>query len=406
MGLLKRLSLFATAFVFLTFSTSTAYAQQRQARDRAVQEMDLILEIIETQALDSVDIAWCAQQIQKKGISGCLDKYSEYLTAEDRKNFLPAAYAGIGAKIQADGRFVVLFPFPGSPAAKAGILQGDTLVKVDTTILFFSDSVTPQDVEHVVAMVRGLENTTVNLSFVRGGIVTGPITIIRATIILNPVLAATIDSSLGYLSLANFNENAAEEMEKVLKSFKSAGIRKLILDFRSNPGGLLDQADLIADLFSPDSGNFKVTQHFRNRADIESITTARGPHADMKVILLVDEGSASAAEMVAGILQDWKVVTLVGTHTYGKGIGQTTFPLDTLPDTPYLKLTTFAFLVGNNKVKITPNAPLQPDIRVDDDLTPAEQAQRLAEFRKHNPNTPYLNPRLDKQLAKAIELLK
>lgn len=407
---LKRFSFFAllatTAALLVSASNASAQQPQTTNRHRAVTETNSILYIIETEALDSVNMYTCAQQIQKSGISGCLDRHSRYLTAEERKSFLPNNYFGVGTRTQVDGKFLLLFPIPNAPASKAGILPGDTLVKIDSTELSFNAEITPEELQKIFAMIRGPENTVVRFSVLRGGKVVGPITVTRAKIEVNPVTTATVAPGIGYLGLDTFNENAAKRMTEALENFSRAGIKKLILDFRGNSGGLLYQAESIADLFSPGPGNLKVTMHYRTRPDQQSVTTARGPYADMKVMLLVDSGSASASEIVAGIFQDWKAATLVGTHTYGKGIGQTVFPLDTTINTPYLSITTFAFLVGNGKVKITPKTPLQPDVKVDNDLTPAEAAQLKAELRVRNPNTPYLNPKLDKQLAKAIELLK
>jgi len=405
MRFLSRVSL---VLAFLVVVIPASACAQQPGRSRSTEEYDRILNIIEQYALDSVDMYWCGQQIQKRGISACLDKYSEYFTAQDRKRFVPGNYAGIGARVVGEGEMAITFyPIVGSPADKAGILQGDTLVKIDSLELSFKSPVTADDMQAVIAKVRGPENTSVKLWFLRAGKVIGPFTVVRGTIVINPVSFATLSPTLGYVRLSEFSENAAQNMDRALDSLKRSGIKKIILDFRGNPGGLLDQAEAVADLFSPDSGNIKITQRFRGAPDEVSVTTARGPYADMKLVVLVDSGSASASEMVAGIFQDWKVATLVGTHTFGKGIGQSLFPLfrgD--PDTPFLKLTTFAFLVGNHQVKITPTTPLQPDSAVGNDLTDAEKKQLLAELRTHNPNNPYLNPKLDKQLAAAIKLLK
>jgi carboxyl-terminal processing protease len=405
MRFLSRVSL---VLAFLAVAVSSSAFAQQPGRSRSTEEYDRILNIIENQALDSVDMYWCSQQIQKRGISACLDKYSGYFTGKEIKELIPTNFVGIGARLVGEGETViVLYPIAGSPADKAGILQGDTLVKIDSVELSFKNPVTAEDMQAVIAKVRGSENTPVKLWFLRAGKVVGPLTVVRATITINPVSFARLSPTVGYVRLTEFNQNAAENMDRALEGLKKAGIKKIVLDLRGNPGGYLNQAEAVADLFSPDSGNVKITQRFRGAPDRQSITPARGPYADMKMVVLVDSGSASAAEMVAGIFQDWKAATLVGTHTFGKGIGQSIIPLfRSDPDTPFLKLTTFAFLVGNHQVKITPTAPIQPDSAVGNDLTDAEKKQLKAELRTHNPNLPYLNPKLDKQLAAAIALLK
>ncbi len=270
-----------------------------------------------------------------KGMIGALDDpYSQYLTSEEFKKSLQGIsgeFEGIGATIgtvdttgatsgcatlAVDCRMVIVAPIKDAPAEKAGLLPGDVVTKIDGQAL---EGLT---LEEARSRVRGPKGSTVVLTIERGGIARD-IEVTRAVIVTPEVESKDLaNGTVGYVRLSGFSDHAAEEFDRVIAEDVKAGRTKLIVDLRGNPGGFVTAARDIASQFLADGTIF--WQEDADGTLIETLAKPGGSAIDpkIKVVLLVDGGSASASEIVAGALHDRDRATLVGTKTFGKGTVQ------------------------------------------------------------------------------------
>ncbi len=245
--------------------------------------------------------------------------------AEDFRIQLEGEYGGLGLEVtpREDGWVTVITPLPGSPGTRVGIRAGDQIVEVEGV------STEGWDSDDVVDSLRGPANTDVSIRVRRPGIEDPiPFTITRAVIELRFVpFSLEVRDGIGYVPLESVNEGSYQEVRRAVESLRAEGIQKLILDLRGNPGGTLDQAIAISDYFL-EAG--QVVVETRGRAPSQSETYAASrvlENPDLELVVMVDERSASASEIIAGALQDHDRAVVVGAPTYGKGSVQTVFPL-------------------------------------------------------------------------------
>jgi carboxyl-terminal processing protease len=276
-----------------------------------------------------------------RSVDGLLDElhdpHSVYLTPTRLARLSESTtgrYAGVGLQIDVrDGWITVVAPLPGGPAKDAGIQTADRVVEID------GKSTQGLTVEEAQRTLRGSPGSTVRLTVERPGLEARlPFTVRRREIRIHPARhALLLGNGVGYVDLVVFSEEAADDLRRSIDSLRAAGMRKLILDLREDPGGLLDQGVAVADLFL-DPGQRIVSMRGRT-PDANREFRDRAPQAwrDMPIAVLVDSGSASASEIVAGALQDHDRAVLFGSSTYGKGSAQSVFPLST---GGALKLTT------------------------------------------------------------------
>jgi carboxyl-terminal processing protease len=279
--------------------------------------------------------------LYQKATTGMLeelkDPYSVLLTGDDYKALSEQTsgnYAGLGIQIDVrDGWITVVAPLPETPAERAGVQTGDQIVEVD------GKSTEGWKNDQAVKALRGEPGSKIALRIRRAGI-DEPIRydLIRATIHVRSVPPGTVfDGGVGYISLNPVSETSAGELRDEIMSMKSKGMKSMVLDLRLNPGGLLDQGVKVAELFL-DQGQEVVATRGRARGSTkEFVDDAKQPWPDLPIVVLVNEGTASAAEIVAGALQDHDRAVVVGSPTFGKGLVQTLFPLG---DGVALKLTT------------------------------------------------------------------
>ncbi len=278
---------------------------------------------------------------------------------------LQGSFEGIGATVQMNqGRLTVVAPIKGSPAEKAGIKAGDVILKVDDT------AIVNMTVDQAIALIRGPKGSTVHLQVQRGTQPVMAINIVRDTIPVNYVDARMLDNNIAYLKLSEFSATAPDELHKDLLDLMAQKPKALILDLRNNPGGYLDAAVKIAGEFLP-SGSVVLIEKDKNGNQQEYRTDAQGQAADpgLKMVLLVNEESASASEILSGALKDYKRATIIGTNTYGKGSVQTPH---TLSDQSQLRVTIAHFFSPQNH-EIN-GVGVKPDIEVADP-TAAQLAQ-------------------------------
>lgn len=295
-----------------------------------------------------------------KGLVGSLDDpYSEFFTPAESKNFedtINGSFTGIGMEVgMKDKVITVVAPLKGTPAAAAGIRSGDKILKIDDEIT------ADMTLDQAIDLIRGPEGTVVALSLYRES-KGEPIEIsVTRAVITMPVIEGELrEDGIYVISLYNFGMNSAPLFEQELRKFQNTKSDKLIIDLRGNPGGLLDAAIDMASFFLP-KGDVIVREDF-GHAEKEETYRSKGyglfqtvPH----LALLIDEGSASASEILAGALSEQGVAKLIGMQTYGKGSVQELIPITS--DTS-LKITVAKWLTPEG-VSISKKG-LTPDIEV------------------------------------------
>jgi len=298
---------------------------------------DEVLQHVENFYVDTVD----EDVLYRKAVDGMLlelhDPHSVYLPPDRLARLNESTtgrYAGVGIQMDVrDGWITVVAPLPGTPAQRAGIVTGDRVVEIDgrPTRSWTSDE--------ALKALRGRPGSVVHVVIERPGNPTRlPFTLTREEIHAHSVQhAIMLRDSIGYVDVTIFSENSDEELRAAVDSLRARGMRALIFDLRGDPGGLLDQGVAIADLFL-DPGQKIVSMRGRTKeADRDYVDRLPQPWPQLPVVVLVDSGSASASEIVAGALQDHDRALIVGTTSYGKGSAQSLFPVS---DSSALKLTT------------------------------------------------------------------
>lgn len=309
-------------------------------------------------------------------VKGLDDEYSEYMTSEEWEDFQSQTmgnYVGIGIYMAVDknDNIVVLSPIKGSPAESAGLKQGDIIVSVnDENALGISS-------DTVSSMIKGEEGTEVKVRVLRENEYLD-FNIKRESIKIYHVENEVLEDNIGYISLLTFDEGCAEEFKKAVEDLKSKGVKKIVLDLRNNTGGLVDQALEIANMFIPKDETLLITVDATGNKEYSKAT--KDPiMTDCELIILANEYSASASEILIGALRDTGKAKVVGTKTYGKGVIQSVYLLE---DNSALKLTVNEYFTPK-ETKIN-KVGIEPDYLV-------ELPEELEE---------------DTQLNKAIELLK
>jgi carboxyl-terminal processing protease len=310
------------------------------------------------------------------------DPYSVFFTAADVKGFSAAidgtSFGGIGVQLAYDDaskQWRADTVFDGSPAAKAGLLAGDTIAAVDGT------SLTGLDNAHIQALLRGAIGSTVRLAIVRNGAaLDAPVTIVRAAVTPPDVTQRFLPGGVGYVALRSFSQDAGTKVRDALLALAKQGARAYVFDLRGNGGGYESAAVHVASAFIA-SGPIVANA---GRDGKQRVSDADGNAVPkLPLAVLVDHDSASGAELVAGAIQDRHAGTLIGTRTFGKGVAQTMFQL---PDGSAIKLTTARYYTAGGR--FIDKIGLQPDIPVDE---PAGS----------QPGVPGADPQLDR----ALELL-
>ena len=289
------------------------------------------------------------KQLVDKGIEGMLeslDPYTDYIPEEQQEAFsiqTTGQYAGIGALIGLiNGKTMITHPYEGFPAQRSGLRVGDEIISVD------GKNVKGKPTAEVSALLKGKPKTELELVVRRAGVSNDiPVKIQRERIkISNVVYQGLIDSSIGYIKLDDFTPGAGKEVEDAVLKLKAAGARSLVLDLRDNPGGLLYEAVNIVNIFIPKNLEVVATKGKVPEWNKSYVTLNEPLDTEIPLAVLTSGGSASAAEIVAGALQDYDRAVLVGEKTFGKGLVQTTRPL---AYNAQLKITTAKYYIPSGR---------------------------------------------------------
>jgi carboxyl-terminal processing protease len=300
--------------------------QSREARDGAML-FDQVLRRVSSTFVDSVDAAALYEKAARGLITQLNDPYTTLYSPKEFAAFTQGTngrYAGVGMQIEdIKGNITVSRVFPNTPAAGAGIAEGDRIVMID------SAATRGWIVDSVSSKLKGDPGTRVRVRFARPG-VTDPInvTFTRATIHIPAVPFVTmLDGGVGYIPVQGFNETSSSETIRGIQQLQREGMKSLVLDLRGNPGGILDEAFVMSNLFLPKG---KEILTYRGRGDNNQQFIAQDDPLvpTLPLVVLVDDGSASASEIVAGALQDHDRALVVGTTSFGKGLVQSLFRLD------------------------------------------------------------------------------
>ncbi len=372
-----------------------------------------VLERVRKEYVDGQDLTYHDLVYSSlKGMVGSLDPHSEFMDVDDYQqlqNDTEGKFGGLGLVVSMRDNFVtVIAPMEDTPGFRAGILSGDRIIKVD------GRSTEKMSLPEVVKQLRGDPGTQVKMTVQRpsSGVVKD-FTLTRAVIKMDMVKDINGhkdfplgDGRIGYVRITEFGDKAGEELEAALNKLKAQGMKGLIIDMRWNPGGLLDEAVEVCGKFLP-RGQLIVSTEGRD-PNQNSIRRADG-HGDelngMPIVVLVNLGSASAAEIVTGCLQDLHRGIILGGKTFGKGSVQSIFQLN---DGSALKLTTAKYYTPSHKV--IHQHGILPDIEV-----PMTEEQEAALVLKRAPGGPEslsetnrinLAGVRDVQLERAVELLR
>lgn len=313
-------------------------------------------------------------------LAGMIDSlgepHSQYLNEKEYNDIYmqtSASYIGVGIVLgqDKDGLMKVASAIEGQPAAEAGVKSGDIIVEIDGV------NTSTLTMEQASKMIRGEEGTNVTITIMRGNEVKD-ITITRKQITLPTVKGKMLDDHIGYIRISQFAEPTGPDFAKTYNELKEKGMTKLVLDLRDNPGGLLTTAQEVANYILP-AGPIVTIQDRSGR--IESYDS-EGLEPTIPLVVLINQGSASASEIIAGAVQDEKVGTIVGTNSYGKGTVQTILGV---PGDEGIKITIAKYHTPNDRV--IDGTGIKPDVEVE----LPDNAQSESD---------------DTQLQKALEILK
>lgn len=329
----KRTKLAAWAAILFFIGTLFPYAYG--AADGGLKQLRSLITVIEYVKENYVEPTDSDKLISGaiRGVVDELDDFSQYLAPKDYsalKNDTRGDFGGLGIRLsKQDGFVTVMSPMPNTPAFAAGIMPGDRILFVD------GRDVTPMELDEAVELMRGEPGSKVKLILSRKNDTDAyenlpEITLKRQKIVPEVVYYRMLDKNIGYIYLVDFSGHSTEEVQKALKALKKQGMKSLVLDLRFNPGGLLNGAADIAKLFMGDKQMIVYTQGRKPEFYQEFKTGAKAEYPDLPLVVLINQGSASASEIVAGALQDNDRAVIVGQRSFGKASVQQVLPLNDL----------------------------------------------------------------------------
>ena len=349
-GMLATMVITAGAVVGIVFSGTdiniTAKKQNnKSATEASLSKLSSLESIIDLYYLDKVDNKKLEEGIYKGLFSGLDDPYSVYYTADEYAKLqedIDGVFVGMGAYVSQNtetGIIIVTKAFDNSPAKKAGIKDGDIIYKVE------DKEVTGEDVDKVVSMIKGKENTKVKLTIYRQSEKKYiDVEITRAKVEVPSIEAKMLNKKKGiaYIQIVEFQENTYKQFASAIEKLKKQGMKSVIFDVRNNPGGRYDIVCQILDDLLPE-GTLVST---KDKYGKEEKQTSDAKALNMPMVVIQNENSASASEIFAGAIQDFKAGTIIGTRSFGKGIVQQMWPLN---DGSAIKLTVEKYYTPSGK---------------------------------------------------------
>lgn len=286
----------------------------------AEQKLNLIDQTLKDFYFDGIDDSKVLDNIYKAYVNAYGDKYTVYYTADEYAKIQESsngAYYGIGVVVRKndDGTILVVEPYDGAPGKEAGMRKNDVIVTVN------GESVADQDLNSVVAKIKGDEGTTVNIGIRRDGSddIT-ELTVTRRKVEIKTVAYEMLDDSVGLITISEFDKVTAQQFKEAYAQLETLGMKGLVIDIRSNPGGLLNVVVDMLDEILPDGLIVYTEDKYGNRQEYNG---SNPDVIDVPLAVLVNGESASASEIFAGAVQDYGAGTIIGTQTFGKGIVQT-----------------------------------------------------------------------------------
>ncbi len=332
-----------------------------------------------------------------KGMLNTLDPHSSFMPPDMYRELqveTSGSFGGLGIEITIrDGALTVVSPIEDTPAFRIGIQAGDQIIKIE------GEPTKKMNIMHAVKKMRGPKGTKVTITIRRNGwIEPRDFTIVRAIIHIKSVKSKVLEKGYGYIRIKNFQEDTAKNLRDALKELSSeeGGLEGLILDLRNNPGGLLDQAVQVSDAFL-ESGTIVYTDGRLKGQNMRFSATKEGTYLGFPLVVLVNGGSASASEIVAGALQDHQRAIILGTQSFGKASVQTIVPME---DGSGLRLTTALYYTPLDH--LIQAKGIAPDIIVE----PAERAsvpKKKRRFLREKDLEGHLNKEKDKAKEKEEE---
>lgn len=397
----KRLLLVVLAAACLSILTGAVMAKRLPFQSDAYENLKIFTEV-----LSYVEANYVEEVEPKKLVHGAirgmlrsLDPHSSYMPPEVYQEMqveTEGRFGGLGIEITIrDDVLTVVSPIEGTPAFRAGILAGDKIVQVE------GETTKDMSLIDVVKKLRGPEGTSVTISILREGF-TEPkdFSLTRAIIQIKSVRWTTLQGDIGYIKLRSFQKHTSEELSNALQDLEEQNTHALVLDLRNNPGGLLEQAITVSDEFLKGGQLIVYTKGRLAGQNMKGFSKDDNAHIDFPMVILVNGGSASASEIVAGALQDVKRATIIGQQSFGKGSVQTIIPLS---DGSGLRLTTAKYFTP--KGREIHGKGITPDIVVEDRPPSTEdtESQKTMRRRLALPDNDLSH---DPQLQRAVDFLK
>jgi carboxyl-terminal processing protease len=407
--------------LLLVFAGTVSADISQEQREKTYSQLEIfsnVLSILQENYVEEID----TQKAIDGAIQGLLltlDPHSSYLKPEELKDLqeeTSGSFSGIGIEITIkDGILTVVSPIEGTPADEAGIKANDLIVEID------GQKTKDMNSDEAIKRLRGSRGSKVKITIQREGEnQLRPMTLVRDVIPIHSVKASFLTPGFAYFRITNFQSHTTRDFKKELLSLqKKENIRGLILDLRNNPGGLLNQAVSISDIFLQKG----IIVSTKGRTEDQNMVFQAHNTADdagMPIVILINEGSASASEIVAGAIQDHKRGVIVGTRSFGKGSVQTIIPL---PDGAGLRMTTARYYTPANRsiqalginpdVEVPAQEPAKDDAPTNDETLRETDLDNHIDARKEpTPPAMTIDPEIreklknDPQLNTALNILK
>lgn len=351
----------SAVFICSLFSAVGLFAEEEKSKQDAYNKLKVfseVLSLIESNYVEPVE----SDAMIEGAISGMvksLDPHTSYMPPVSYKEMqveTTGKFGGLGIEISVrDGVLTVVSPIEDTPAFKVGIKPGDKIIKIE------DESTLDMTLQDAVSRLRGETGSPVTITIFRKTFkAPKEFTIVRAIIKVRSVVSKLYQNDIGYIKIRNFSKNTSSDLDKALDELRGKGITKLILDVRNNPGGLLNQAVEVTDRFLNKENLIVYTKGRSDEQNMRFTSHDKVAGVSYPLIVLVNGGSASASEIVAGALQDLNRAIVLGTQTFGKGSVQTIIPLS---DGSGLRLTTARYYTPSGRV-IQENG-IEPDIIVE-----------------------------------------